>query len=65
MLKRQFLAGLALGIAAFAPPAWAEGDMDAAALAKVLPEASVTLEQDPRPSPAATTSRPPASRVLP
>jgi hypothetical protein len=45
MLKRHFLAGLALGIAAFAAPSWAEGDVDVAALAKALPAASVTLEQ--------------------
>ena len=45
MLKRQFLAGLALGAAAFAAPAWAEGDADLAALAKALPAASVSLEQ--------------------
>jgi hypothetical protein len=44
MLKRQFLMGLALAIAA-ATPAWAEGYMDVAALAKTLPEASVPLEQ--------------------
>ena len=36
MLKRQFLMGLALAIAA-ATPAWAEGYMDVAALAKTLP----------------------------
>jgi hypothetical protein len=45
MLKRHFLATLALGVVAFATPSWAEGDMDAAALAKALPAASVTLEQ--------------------
>jgi hypothetical protein len=45
MLKREFLAGLALGIAAFASPAWAEGDMDVAAMAKALQEASLPLEK--------------------
>lgn len=45
MLKRQFLAGLALGIAAIAVPAWAEGDKDVAALAKALQQASLPLEK--------------------
>jgi hypothetical protein len=48
MLKRQFLAGLALGIAAIAVPAWAEGDKDVAALAKALQQASIPLEKATR-----------------
>jgi hypothetical protein len=37
--------GLALGVAAFAVPAWAEGDMDVAALAKALQQGSLPLEK--------------------
>jgi len=45
MLKRHFLAGLALGLTAFAVPSWAEGDMDVVAMAKALQQASVPLEK--------------------